>query len=116
MNSQTQSDYRDGDQTSSVQFQILHLFYLMLSFSIAATIFSYDVGLGITLFTLTIGFWSGYLLIGISNFMDEREFDERQFGSQLLNTLGILLVGSCGSLGGMLISLTALGALSWLVI
>jgi hypothetical protein len=101
--------------THPVQFQLRHALCIMLSFSIAAAVYTYDQGLGATLLFLISGFWFGYLLIGISNLMDARAFDERKLPSQIVNGIGIVLVGASGSLGIILTAMVLIGAIAWMV-
>ena len=101
--------------TNSVQFRLLHLCYVMLSFSIAGAIVSWERGLGITLLVLTAGFWIGYVLLGISNLIDAREFDDRKLWSQLIGALGTLLIAACATFGMILIALILLAAGAWLI-
>ena len=65
--------------------------------------------------TLNSGFWIGFLLMGISNWVDPRDFDDRDLLSRFLSSMGTLLVAACASLAIILTGLTLLAGLASLI-
>jgi len=104
-----------GGFTNSVQFRLQHLCYVMLSFSIAGAVANWEIGYGITLLSLNAGFWMGYVLIGISNLIDARDFDDRKLWPQFICAVGTLLIAACATIGIILVGMLFLAVFAWLV-
>ncbi len=95
--------------TSLTQFRVKHLLFMIFSFALALGMYELEPRIGGTLLILNIGFWSGYGLTAISDFVDPGEIDERNCASQIFNAIGIFLIGICGSVGMLIYAMLVLG-------
>lgn len=95
--------------TSLTQFRVKHLLFMIFSFALALGMYEFEPVIGGTLLILNIGFWSGFGLNAISDFVDPGEIDERNWASQIFNAIGIFLIGICGSVGMLIYAMLVLG-------
>ena len=97
------------------QFRLQHLMLMTFSFASAGALYNFDSGFGILMLLVGSGFWSGFALIGVSNFFDTDELETKGLTSSMVYTAGMLSVRVFGVMGGSLSVLLGLSGLTWLM-
>lgn len=74
------------------QFQLKHMFWLALSFCVPLSLLSHSPFFGLPLLVAVSCFWTGMVLLFISDNIDNGPIDERGWMSQFFNLIGFFMV------------------------